>query len=303
MLVAGGGPAGLVAAILLARHGVRTVVAERHAGTSILPRATGNNVRTMEILRVLGLEPAVQGAEVDVRGLPLLLEMETLDGPVQESVPFLSAGDPADPAWPSPTRLCYCAQDVLEPILVDAVTSSGCAEVRFDTELVGVEQDPAGVTAELRDRRTGTSRTVRAEYLVAADGANSPVRQALGIGMAGREVSSEINVLFEADLWRALGGRRSILYRLRNRWLPHGGILRSVDGRCRWTMFTRSFDGATPSRIAEIIRGCARDPELPVEVLATGTWRKAALLADRFRAGRVFIVGDAAHRLTPVSNP
>jgi 2-polyprenyl-6-methoxyphenol hydroxylase-like FAD-dependent oxidoreductase len=87
VLIAGGGSVGLTASILLARHGVCSLVAERHLGTSILPRAFGTNVRTMEIFRVLGLEEAIQAVEVDVGGRPLLLAMQTLDGPVLESVP------------------------------------------------------------------------------------------------------------------------------------------------------------------------------------------------------------------------
>jgi putative polyketide hydroxylase len=166
VLITGGGAVGLTASILLARHGVRSLVAERHPGTSILPRATGNNVRTMEIFRVLGLEEAIQAVEVDVRGLPLLLEMATLDGAVLEAVPHLNGGDPADPAWPSPTRLSFRAQDALEPILADTLRRSGRSELRFGTEVSSFQPDPAGVTAELWDRRHGTRRVVRAEYLM-----------------------------------------------------------------------------------------------------------------------------------------
>jgi len=298
VLIAGGGSVGLTAAVLLARHGVRSLVAERHPGTSILPRAFGTNVRTMEIFRVLGLEEAIQAVEVDVGGLSLLLAMQTLDGPVLDSVPFQNDGDPEDPAWPSPTRVSFCAQDVLDPILVQAVRQAGLAELRFGTEVSGLRPDPAGVTAELTDRRDGTRRVVRAEYLIAADGANSSIREALGIGMTGHDISAEVNVLFEADLSRALGAKRAILYRLHNQWLPHGGLFRNVGGG-RWTMFTRDTGDARPPRIAEIIRGCAGDPDLDVEILASGAWRKAAMAADRFRAGRVFLAGDAAHRLTP----
>jgi len=260
---------GLTAAVLLARHGVRSLVAERHPGTSILPRAFGTNVRTMEIFRVLGLEEAIQAVEVDVGGLSLLLAMQTLDGPVLDSVPFQNDGDPEDPAWPSPTRVSFCAQDVLDPILVQAVRQAGLAELRFGTEVSGLRPDPAGVTAELTDRRDGTRRVVRAEYLIAADGANSSIREALGIGMTGHDISAEVNVLFEADLSRALGAKRAILYRLHNQWLPHGGLFRNVGGG-RWTMFTRDTGDARPPRIAEIIRGCAGDPDLDVEILASG---------------------------------
>ena len=73
VLIAGGGTVGLTVSVLLARHGVRSLVAERHPGTSILPRAFGINVRTMEIFRVLGMEDAIQAVEVDVARLPLLL--------------------------------------------------------------------------------------------------------------------------------------------------------------------------------------------------------------------------------------
>jgi len=208
VLIVGGGPVGLIAAVLLARHGVRSLVAERHGGTSILPRAFGSNVRTMEIFRVLGLEEAIQAVEVDVRGLPLLLAMRTLNGPVLESVPFQNTGDPDDPAWPSPTRTIFCAQDVLDPILVEAVDRAELAELWFGTEVGGLRPDPAGVTAELTDRRDGTRAVVRADYLIAADGASSSVREALGIGMTGHDISAEMNVLFEADLSRALGAKR-----------------------------------------------------------------------------------------------
>jgi 2-polyprenyl-6-methoxyphenol hydroxylase-like FAD-dependent oxidoreductase len=299
VLIVGGGSVGLITSLLLARHGVRSLVAERHPGTSILPRAFGLNVRTMEIFRVLGLEEAIQAVEVDVRGLPLLLAMRTLNGPVLESVPFRNTGDPGDPAWPSPARTIFCAQDVLDPILVQALGRAGLAELRYGTEVSGFRPDPAGVIAELTDRRDGTCRVVKADYLIAADGANSSVREAIGIGMTGHDISTEISVLFEADLSRPLGAKRAILYRLHNQWLPHGGLFRNIDGRNRWTMFTRDTGHARPARIAEIIRGCAGDPDLQVGILASGAWRKAALLAERFRAGRVFLAGDAAHRLTP----
>jgi len=193
----------------------------------------------------------------------------------------------------------FCAQDALDPILARAVGQAELAELRFGTEVSGVRPDPAGVTVELTDRRDGTRRVVRADYLIAADGANSAIREALGIGMTGHDLSAEINVLFEADLSAALGVKRAILYRLHNQWPPHGGLFRNIDGRHRWTLFTRDSGDARPARLAEIIRGCAGDPDLAVKIVASGAWRKAALLAGWFRAGRVFLAGDAAHVVPP----
>jgi putative polyketide hydroxylase len=300
VLIVGAGPAGLMMSLLLARHGVRSMVIERHAGTSILPRATGINVRTMEIFRSLGLEAAIRAIETDVRGLPVLTEMETLRGPVIKSVPNVNSSSGGDPDWPSPTRQSFCSQDVLEPLLVETLGESPLSDLRFNTEVVRLEQDPSGVSVTLSERVSGTACTVRTDFLIAADGAHSPVREALRIGMEGHDqMDTMINVLFEADLSQVLAGKRSIVFRLRNRWLPQDAIFRNNDGRNRWTLIAQNLSDASPSHLVEIIRGCAESPQLGVEIVATGTWIKAALLADRFRDGRVFLVGDAAHRLAP----
>jgi putative polyketide hydroxylase len=300
VLNVGAGPAGLMTALVLARHGVGVALAERHPGTSILPRATGINVRTMEILRELGLEAALRAVEVDIRGLPVMTDLETLPGPVLRSVPNFNSRGPEDPGWPSPIPQSFCGQDVLEPLLVDAVRASAHADIWFDTELMEFEQDGSGVRTRLRERASGAVRTVRAEYLVAADGAHSGIRAALGIRMAGHDnLSDEINVLLKADLSAVVAGRRSIVFRLRNRWLPRGGILRNNDDADRWSLIAPDPGDVTVERLIEMIRGCAADPELEVEILATGRWVKAAMLAAAFWAGRVFLVGDAAHRLAP----
>ena len=301
VLVVGAGPTGLMASLLLAHHGVPSMLVERHSGTSILPRATGINVRTMEILRSLGLEDEVLARSPDTRGMDYILEMEVLGGPLLDRTPYPNAIDPDAPGAPSPSPFCFLSQDELEPLLLSELWSHPEAEVVFNTELVGVEQDDSGVTATLRSRDGGAERSVRTSYLIAADGAQSRVRDALGIAMHGHDhLSRSLNILFEADLQSAASGRFTLLH-LVNRPEPLGrGVFRNMDGTGRrWSLFTNWFEGATSERCAEVIRQYAGDPALHVDVRVFGEWERATLLADSFRRDRIFLAGDAAHRVTP----
>ena len=136
VLVAGGGPVGLTLGVLLGHLGIGCVVAERRSGTSLLPRVTGVNVRSIEIFRGLGLEDSIRAVSLAGDGIPFLLVGETLTSPPRarvESEQYLSAM-PA--GWPSPTQALWCAQDQLEPLLLKAARSQDSTTVVFDTELV-----------------------------------------------------------------------------------------------------------------------------------------------------------------------
>jgi putative polyketide hydroxylase len=297
VLVVGAGPAGLICALLLARYGVRSVLTERRAGTSELPRATGVNLRSMEIFRAIGLAEPIQSASMDVRGMPLWVQLEKLGGPVLEAHRMdLPSGAPQD-AFPSPAAHLQLAQDRLEPILLDALRAYPVCRVEFNNELVSFEEHRGGVTAVLLDRRTGSCHEVQASYLVGADGANSRVRSALGIGMSGPEtLARELNVLFEADLAHLVQDHPAILYRVRNSRME--GIFRPVDGEGRWTLTTAGFDGVTEAACLELIRAGAGDL-IAVRIVDFQEWQLGACTADRFRHERIFLVGDAAHRTTP----
>jgi putative polyketide hydroxylase len=300
VLVVGAGPAGLMTCLLLSRNGVRSVLVERHAEVSLLPRAMGINARTMEIFRGLDLATDVETISVDVRDWPFQVELETLRGPVMETV---SRGGPthADgPGSPTPAHFVFCAQNRLEPMLLNKLAASGLCEVLRGVELTQLEQDTSGVTARLHERDSNAERQLRAAYVVGADGANSTVRAQLGIAMRGHErISRELNILFDADLWGVLGDVRAILYQVRGPSLAGPCLFRNVDGGRRWSLLMRWFEDPSPVRCRELIRLCAADPRLEVDVLAIGEWERATLLADHFRQGNVFLAGDAVHRVTP----
>jgi 2-polyprenyl-6-methoxyphenol hydroxylase-like FAD-dependent oxidoreductase len=205
----------------------------------------------------------------------------------------------------SPTAPCLCPQDHLEPVLAGHFRKLGGA-LLFGTEVVSLDQDATGVTVSLRDRRTDAVRTLRAGYVVAADGAGSAIRTGLGLRMEGpANLGDFVSTLFRADLWDTLGERRCGLYRIE---APQAaGVLLPTSAGDRW-VYGREWHPElgeqvadyTVERCTELIRAATGLPDLQLEVLAVQTFEFAAQVAERSREGRVFLVGDAAHRMTPV---
>src|SRR2546421_1762614 len=184
VLVVGGGVNGLSTALFLAHHGIRSVLVERHPDLLIHPRARGFTPRTVELFRQVGLERAVQEVAYApgdrFAWVPVLAE--TLADETYTSLE--EPGEGQDPGRASPCTLAPIDQDKLE-IVIRARAEELGAEMRFSTELLSFDQDEHGVAAAIRDPRTGAETTIEADYLVAADGAASPVRRQLGIGVEG----------------------------------------------------------------------------------------------------------------------
>ena len=300
--MAGAGAAGLATAISLARHGVESLVVERRPELSALPRATVLSTRSMELLRSWGLEEEILERAVDVEWV----------GWQSETLASAPAGTPFPVGYPtrdqsaviSPSAPACVAQDELEPVLLAHLRSLGAARVELGTEVLDVAADAAGARAVLRDVRTGATRVVEAQYLVAADGAHSAVRRALRVAMRGPDrLAGAVSALFRAPLWELLGAHRHGIYFVTH---PegHGTFLPAGRGD-RWLYGVLLEPGAervqdyTAERFARLIRAGAGAPDLDVRVERTGAFTFAAQLAERFRQGAAFLVGDAAHRVTP----
>lgn len=298
VLVVGAGPAGLATALSAARHGARVLVVERHRGTSIHPRASGISTRTMEILRSWGVADEVRAAsaavEVRVASATTLADPEYTLGPT-------GFPEPREALAVSPALPACCPQDRIEPILLAAVRRAG-AEVRFDTELVDLQVGADAVHARVRDRATGEETAVRAAFVVGADGPRSTVRGAVGVGTERFDgLGPHIQLLFRADLSPATGSRRYGLYSVTH---PDAAGLVIAFGEDRYGYArpcppgeAASYDAARWTRLLRAATGIA---DLRPELLSTATFDLAAELATATRVGRAFLVGDAAHRMTPV---
>src|SRR5262245_19603362 len=169
VLIVGGGPVGLTASLLLSRRGIRSLLVERHPGTAVHPKARGINARTMEVFHQQEDEAEVRAAGLPPERTGFIVWAHTLAGQeIERRVPWRGRPESAEI---SPVRACLCAQDYLEPVLRRFAERQAPAELRFDTELVGFEQDDAGGRAALLDRRTGARQEIGAQYMIAADGA------------------------------------------------------------------------------------------------------------------------------------
>jgi putative polyketide hydroxylase len=292
VLIVGGGPAGLCTSILLSRHGVHSLLVERHPTTSVHPRARGIGARVMELFRAWGIEADVQRLRIDME--PCYSWGRTLSSRMIRVPSRLMV----DTSSCSPCQSCACPQDRLEPLLLEVARSRGEADLRFGHELVAIEEVEGWLAGIVRDRSSGTEVTVRCRYLVAADGADSWIRDRVGIETAGdAHLAPAVSIMFNADLERWAGSPPCAVYRLEA--LEAATLFPYGDGR--WILSLQADPAADygtdrAARLLETVVG-AGVPDLRIEGVTR--WTMGARSALTFRRGRVLLAGDAAHQLTP----
>jgi putative polyketide hydroxylase len=302
VLIVGGSLVGLSAAVFLSWYGVDCLVVERHAGISKHPRGAAGNPRSMELFRSVGLEGALTAFGANTPPQQMMGRVDTLAGAeyARFDLPL-----PEDLSDLTPASFGNFGQNQLEPELRRRALELG-ADVRFDTELAGFEQDTEGVTGLIRDRAGAAETRVRARYLVAADGNRSEVRERLGIGRHGQgTIAHQISIAFRADLEGPLRGRRFLVCQVGN---PEVWGILGHDPTLRQGTLIVGYQperGEAPedfgeARCIELVRRAIGVPDLAVEIVDAQPWEMAAHIADRFQVGRVFLAGDAAHVIPPI---
>jgi 2-polyprenyl-6-methoxyphenol hydroxylase-like FAD-dependent oxidoreductase len=301
VVIVGGGPVGLAMAVLLDRFKIDYVLVERSRTVTDHPKARGVDIRTMELFRQWGIEDKVKA-----RGLPpgadVFAVVETLSGfEYGRTKSELDIGH-------SPSWRCMVSQDVVEEELLDIIKSSERDRICFSTEFLNFEGTADGVKVMIRDLQSGVVRELAADYLIGADGAGSSVRRQADIEMRGPSTLAVMaNEYWMADLSALPRVGSTTAYRIlpktedeavwtvlntngRDRWLSAGNVGRERDER------------ELPRTDAEVVQLARRQtgiPDLEVKVISRSTWRLSRQVAAKFSSGRVFLIGDAAHRFPP----
>ena len=306
VLIVGGSMVGMTTALLLGYHGVRPLVVEHHRGTAIHPRAASVTQRTMEILRSVGLEQIVRTkSEAQFVQDAGVVGAETLAGGATAHY-IANFNDGIRDL--SPTVRVFLSQNALEPTLKEAAERHG-ARILFATECISLEQDVRGVTAVIRHRDSGATQRVHAQYVIAADGAHSRIRENLGIRMRGHgAMSKSVTIYFRANLRKFLEGKLwAVVYanhpQLRGFFrfekpFDSAFLVVNTIGNVAQPNVDVSKDFTTESAL-QMVRLAIGEPDIPVTIENVMHWRATADTAERFRDGRIFIAGDAAHVMPP----
>ena len=312
VLVVGGGPVGLTLAMDLARRGIRTVVAElRHKGEPPSVKCNHVSARSMEIFRRLGVSKAIREAglpadypnDVSYRVSFAGKELSRIPIPCRRER-YTARGGP-DTWWPTAEPPHRINQIYLEPKLsAHAETTAGLALLNR-VEINSFEQTPAGVTAQGTQLDNNQTITIRADFLVGCDGGRSAIRRAMGATLSGTaEVQRVQSTYIRAPSLLSMSNLKPAWATFSLNPVRSGNVY-AIDGRETWLVHNYlkpdeyEFDSVDRDWALRKILGVGAD--FSYEIIRKEDWIGRRLVADKFREGRVFICGDAAHLWVPMA--
>lgn len=308
VLVVGAGPAGASCALFLGKHGVSSIMLSRQRSVARTPRAHITNQRAMEALRDAGVERKLTAVASPGEYMGHTFWLRSMVGEELARV-YAWGQDPSrksDYLTASPCEMCDLPQSELEPVLVTEASWHG-AHVRFDTELRSFTQDDEGVTALAHDLMSGEDFTIRAKYMVGADGSRGRIVDQLGIRMDGDFGSpSVINIFCEGDLSDVVAQRKASMYLCvhptTDKWAGPT-VFRMVRPWDRWVVMVLRTDSTAIENVPlEELKDHLRTvvgKDVDFNILDVSTWSINELVAEKYSVGRVFCMGDAVHRHSP----
>ena len=300
VLIIGGGPVGLSGAIELSWQGIECLLVEQRDGSINHPKMNQVSVRTTEFCRRWGISQIVKDNSVPEDFPRSIRFLTSTSGYQLAHYNFFARKD--EPCINSPEAIQRCSQIYFDPILRDHAKNLGKANFLYSHKLKSFVQDPEGVVAEVVSIDDSKSVSVRAKYLIACDGADSTVRDALGLALEGdMSLNYNVNAFFRSTEHDALFKHgRAVM-----QWIIDGeGVwadIVSINGFDLWRFsLMRVKSGYLPSieEMGQHLRravGC----DLNFEILSILPWERRRLVAERFQVGRVLLCGDAIHQMSP----
>ncbi|MGZ7151507.1 FAD-dependent oxidoreductase [Bacillus sp. BC08] len=312
VLIVGGGLSGLASALFLAKHNINYLLLERHQSTAIHPKAGGITFRTMELFRELGLEQRIKLAGKALENCRGRIAVHTIAEADKEELAQMRATQYGNDEKLlqkieeiSPSKQMACYQIILEEMMLQKARTLG-GDLSFYHELVSYEQNEHEVIATIRNRETEEESIIHCDYVIAADGAKSKIREQLGIRTEGRGTIGGyyMNIYFEADLSEFIQGDAfGFTMVLHSEVL---GALIPVDNERRW-IYHVSYDplkGERPEdftieRCKQIIQTAIGSTKIESEIVSVLPWEATESTAVKFQDNRIFLVGDSAHIMPP----
>ena len=303
VLIVGAGPVGQIAALSLARQHIPCLLIDRRFERSQAPRAHAVNPRTLEICDRLG----VPGAMLRRIGAPpakagWVRFATSLTGTEFGHLPYERQQD--DVLEYTPFPLANIAQPDFEVALASVIDETRAVSLLRGATCTGLEEDDSGITAHVGLNGLAQPLDVRAKYVIAADGAGSTLRDQAGIGLKGPEgLQHYVMIHFEADLTSLVKSRPGVLHFL---FGPESGtVLICFDPARSWVLMhawdpaTETLEDYDDDRCRTLIEKAVGAPVAQQRVLHKSPWTMCAQVAESYRAGRMFLAGDAAHRFPP----
>lgn len=312
VFIVGTGPTGGITALALATFGIKVRMVSMFNWLANSPRAHITNQRTMEVFRALGIEDEVKRYATPWEKMGDTLFTTSLAGKEIARLRTWGTGDirNGDYVKGSPCPLVDIIQPEMEPLVLKHAAARG-AEVTFNTEYLHHEQDADGVTVYLKDRTRNEEYSVRAKYLVGADGANSKIADEIGLNIKGEMArAGTVYVQFKGDLSQHMEHRPSILNWIVTPEAAFGeigmGLLRAVKPWTHWIAgwgfdISKGAPDTSDDTVHAQIRALVGDDTFVPEIEKVSTWFVNQAYATEYSKGRVFCGGDAVHRHPPSS--
>lgn len=316
VLIVGGGASGLASSMLLSSLGIKSHLVSKYAETSSLPKAHVISIKTMEIFRELGMEDAVRAISTPQENMRYAGYYAGFAGPsADHGRPIARIGawgrGGQDVDWVAASSVLgtNLMQSQLEPLMKARADALAPGDIHFYRNFLRFEEDADGIVATIEDRASDTTYEVRARYMLACDGGRV-IGPQIGIEMEGHlNVATSVSIHFSADLSAWFRDTEALTCTILNPdtgvpcvLVPMGPMTWGAQSS-DWLVHLASFQGDhklfDDDTAIRIMKECLGLPDLDCTVHVINRWPLDAVVASRYRVGRTFVLGDAAHRNPP----